>query len=55
MAFKFDISDNLGLSRAEALQYAFSKRSLIDPIGDFPILLKLCDELKRDTNKKFLL
>merc|ERR1712029_588854 len=38
-----------GLNRSEALQHAFSKRSLIDPIGDFPNLLILCAELKRDT------
>ena len=44
-----------GLNKSEAIQYACSKRSLIDPIGDFPQLLKLCDKLQRDQNKKFLL
>ena len=44
-----------GLSYREAVKQAKSRRGLIDPIGDFPELLRRCDHLPRDENKQFLL
>eukprot|EP00092_Neocalanus_flemingeri_P077873 GFUD01096771.1.p1 GENE.GFUD01096771.1~~GFUD01096771.1.p1 ORF type:complete len:192 (-),score=44.52 GFUD01096771.1:411-947(-) len=45
----------MGMSYREAIMEAVSKRSLINPIGDFPELLRRCDKLPRDSVKKFLL
>ena len=44
-----------GLNKTDALQYACSRRPLIDPVGDFPHLLNLCDKLPRAQDKKFLI
>ena len=45
----------MGMSYREAIKEAKSKRSLINPIGDFPELLRRCDNLQRDSEKRFLL
>ena len=45
----------LGLSESAAISYASEKRSLINPIGDFPLLLRMCDKLPRDNNNKFII
>jgi len=45
----------MGLSYKEAIKEAKSKRSLIDPIGDFPELLHRCNGLPRDSNKRFII
>ena len=45
----------MGLNYREAIKEAKSRRSLIDPIGDFPELLRRCDNLPRDSQKRFLI
>jgi len=43
-----------GRDSGSALQEARLKRSIINPIGDFPEFLKKCDTLPRDNQGKFL-
>ena len=44
-----------GLLSKEAVLLAKSRRSIIEPIGDFRNLLFKCDQLPRDETKKFIL
>ena len=45
----------MGMNCKEAIKEAKRRRSLIDPIIDFPELLRRCDQLSRDSQRKFLI
>jgi len=45
----------LGKDSRQALLEARAKRSIINPIGDFPEFLKKCDSLPRNSKGKFVL
>lgn len=44
-----------GLSSAEAISVAKSRRPIIEPIGDFKELLAQCDRLRRGRDNRFLM
>merc|ERR1712062_170172 len=44
-----------GMNSTTAISLAQTKRPIIDPIGDFRQLLSNCDQLQRDSSKKFAL
>ena len=53
-AFRFFFIQTF-ISILQAILTAKALRSIIQPIGDFQQLLKMCDNLKRKSDGKFIL